>query len=105
MLLADEEVVEDADGRDNYKQKDVMDQGLEQMRSNSATDHSYMHVLHMFGPAMLGVMAWTEMKKSQKICDVMTVTDEAFIHLVLNNYSARWTMMAERMRYNQPMVS
>ena len=103
MLLADE-VVEDEDGRDTYQRKGILDRGLDQMRSESATDDSCMHVLHAFGPAMLGVMAWGEMEKTKKICEVMTVTDEAFIHLVIKNYSARWTMMAERMRYNQPMV-
>ena len=53
---------------------------------------------------MLGVMAWAEMEKSQAISDVMTVTDEAFIHLVIRNYEDRWTMMAERTQYHQPLV-
>jgi hypothetical protein len=34
----------------------------------------------------------------------MTVTDEAFIHLVIRNYEDRWTMMAERTQYHQPLV-
>ena len=48
---------------------------------------------------MIGVMAWAELEKSQAISDVMTVTDEAFIHLVIRNYEDRWTMMAERTQY------
>jgi hypothetical protein len=79
-------------------------QGLAEMRSGATTDNKYMQVLHNFGPAMLGVMVWADLEKSQAICDVMSVTDEAFIHLVIRNYQDRWTMMAERNQYNQPLV-
>ena len=52
-------------------------QGLAEMRSGATTDNKYMQVLHIFGPAMLGVMAWADLEKSKAICDVMSVTDEA----------------------------
>lgn len=79
-------------------------QGLAEMRSGATTDNKYMQVLHIFGPAMLGVMAWADLEKSKAICDVMSVTDEAFIHLVIQNYQDRWNMMAERSQYHQPLV-
>ena len=76
--------------------KTLLSQGLAEMRRGADTSNRYMQVLHTFGPAMIGVMAWAELEKSQAISDVMTVTDEAFIHLVIRNYQDRWTMMAER---------
>jgi hypothetical protein len=79
-------VGDDDSGETVYANKTILVQGLAEMRSGATTSNRYMQVLHTFGPAMLGVLAWAELGKSQAICDVMTVTDDAIIHLVVKNF-------------------
>jgi hypothetical protein len=71
-------------------------------------DHcrSYCEVLDHYGPAVLGNQTWNDDRNMSVFCDtndvkafgkhIMSVSDEAFIVLVLVNSSARWKAEVQR---------
>jgi hypothetical protein len=69
---------------------------LEMMRANVTL---YAHWLNYFAPCIVSVKRWndfkastTRMQNGEDILDeFLTVSDEAFMLLVLINYGARWT--------------
>jgi hypothetical protein len=54
--------------------------------------NSYIKFINHFGPALTGVAAWNNNKTTgnKGPSELLTVTDEAFIHLCIVNYSATW---------------
>jgi hypothetical protein len=70
----------------------------------STLQHKYKEMLYVFGPCIVGMTNWTTTKATGAISSVLTVTDEAFINVAIQNYSSRWDLMAERLRWHQPMV-
>jgi hypothetical protein len=54
--------------------------------------NEYIKFINHFGPALTGVAAWNNNKTTgnKAPSELLTVTDEAFIHLRIINYSATW---------------
>jgi hypothetical protein len=62
-MIPSDELCEDENGEEVYGTTLVITEGLKQMRSDATDESPYMQVLHTFGPAILGVMAWADMEK------------------------------------------
>jgi hypothetical protein len=60
--------------------------------------------LHTFAPAVVGAAKWAKFETTGELSRVLTVTDEVFLLVVITNYWEHWDMMAERMRWRQPVV-
>jgi hypothetical protein len=52
--------------------------------------NTYIKFINQFGPAVTGVAFWNNNKTTKKLSDLLTISDEAFIHLCIINYSATW---------------
>jgi uncharacterized membrane protein len=50
----------------------------------------YIKFIGVFAPAITGVMHWNNNKAIKPVNDILTISDEAFIHLCIINYSATW---------------
>ena len=50
----------------------------------------YIKFITYFGPALTGVTFWNNYKNTKKVNELLTISDEAFIHLCIINYSATW---------------
>ena len=51
---------------------------------------NYIKFLCHFGPALTGVKIWNADKANIPVSELLTNSDEAFIHLCIVNYSATW---------------
>jgi hypothetical protein len=51
---------------------------------------TYIKFIAKFGPAMTGVSFWNNNKTNTVLSELLTVTDEAFIHLCTANYAPTW---------------
>ena len=51
---------------------------------------AYIKFIGKFGPAMTGVSFWNNNKTNTVLSELLTVTDEAFIHLCMVNYAPTW---------------
>jgi hypothetical protein len=60
--------------------------------------NAYIKFINHFGPALTGVAAWNNNKttRNKGPSELLTVTDEAFIHLCIVNYSATWKAQEKR---------
>jgi MinD superfamily P-loop ATPase len=56
----------------------------------------YIEFLRRFGPAVRGTAGWNENKTTKLVSELLTITDEAFIHLCIINYSATWKAQQEQ---------
>ena len=58
----------------------------------------YIEFISHFGPALTGVTAWNKNKNTgnKGPSEILTITDEAFIHLCIINYSATWKAQERR---------
>jgi hypothetical protein len=50
----------------------------------------YVQFLCNFGPAITGTSFWNNNNMSISANELLTISDEAFIHLCIINYSATW---------------
>ena len=50
----------------------------------------YIKFISHFGPALMGATLWNNNKTTKLVSELLTITDEAFIHLCIINYSATW---------------
>ena len=50
----------------------------------------YIKFISRFGPALTGMAFWNNNKTTKLVSKLLTITDEAFIHLCIINYSATW---------------
>jgi hypothetical protein len=50
----------------------------------------YIKFIAKFGPTMTGVCFWNNNKTNTVLSELLTVTDEAFIHLCMANYAPTW---------------
>jgi len=50
----------------------------------------YIKFLCYFGPALTGTAFWNNNKTTKSVHDLLTISNEAFIHLCIINYSATW---------------
>ena len=48
--------------------------------------NEYIKFISHFGPALRGMAFWN----TKLVSELITITDEAFIHLCIINYSATW---------------
>ena len=60
---------------------------LEFKRHNT---NAYIQFISQFGPALRGIAFWNNNKTTKLVSELLTVTNEAFIHLCIINYSATW---------------
>ena len=58
-------------------------------RHHSAYE-DYVKFISQFGPALTGMAIWNNNKATKMISELLTISDEAFIHLCIINYSATW---------------
>jgi hypothetical protein len=54
------------------------------------TESAYIKFISHFGPAVTGMVFWNNNKTTKRVSELLTITDEAFIHLCIINYSATW---------------
>jgi hypothetical protein len=52
--------------------------------------NEYIKFIRHFGPALTGTAFWNTNKTTKLVSELLTITDEAFIHLCIINYSATW---------------
>ena len=55
----------------------------------------YIKFISQFGPALTGMTCWNNNKSTKPISELLTITDETFIHLCIINYSATWKAQEE----------
>lgn len=68
---------------------DMMQNALVMKRDPSNTD-VYIKFLTYYGPALTGTSFWNNNKTTKSVHELLTISDEAFIHLCIVNYSATW---------------
>ena len=59
-------------------------------------EKDYLKFIIHFGPAFAGIRTWNENKICKQASELLTVMDEAFIHLCLYNYSETWKSQEKR---------
>ena len=67
---------------------DNVQEALLNKRKNK--NDSYIKFISHFGPALTGTAFWNNNKNTKLVSEILTITDEAFIHLCIINYSATW---------------
>jgi len=67
----------------------VMQKALIMKRHPRNTD-VYIKFLTYYGPALTGTSFWNNNKTTKSVHELLTISDEAFIHLCIVNYSATW---------------
>ena len=69
---------------------DNVQEALTNKRKNNKND-SYIKFISHFGPALTGTAFWNNNKNNKLVSEILTIiSDEAFIHLCIINYSATW---------------
>ena len=59
---------------------------------------------YTFGPTFTGIRTWNKNKTCQQVSELLTVTDEAFIHLCLYNYSETWKAQEKRKQHENSNI-
>jgi hypothetical protein len=73
-----------------------MQDSLCMKRDPSNTRDVYVKFLCYFGPAITGTSFWNNNKMNKSANELLTISDEAFIHLCIINYSATWKAQEKR---------
>jgi hypothetical protein len=60
----------------------------------------YVQFLCNFGPAITGTSFWNNNKMKKSANELLTISNEAFIHLCIINYSVTWTAQEKRKEGN-----
>jgi len=68
----------------------MMKNALVWKRDPSRNTDVYMKFLTYYGPALTGTYFWNNNKTTKSVHELLTISDEAFIHLCIVNYSATW---------------
>ena len=63
--------------------------------------NEYATFINHFGPALMGMAFWNNNKTTKLVSELLTITDEAFIHLCIINYSATWKAQEKRNQEKQ----
>ena len=66
------------------------------MKRDPTNTNVYIQFLCNFGPAITGISFWNNNKMSKSANELLTISDEAFIHLCIINYSATWMAQDKR---------
>jgi tRNA isopentenyl-2-thiomethyl-A-37 hydroxylase MiaE len=72
---------------DENRALDIMQDALNFKRKER---NGYIKFISHFGPALTGTAFWNTNKTTKLVSELLTITDEAFIHLCIINYSATW---------------
>jgi hypothetical protein len=76
----------------------MMQQALVKKRKLCNTE-VYIKFICYFGPALTGVAFWRKNNNTTKSAHhLLTISDEAFIHLCIINYSATWKAQERKKR-------
>jgi len=59
-------------------------------KRNQRNSEEYVKFISHFGPALTGTTFWNNNKTTKLVSELLTISDEAFIHLCIINYSATW---------------
>jgi hypothetical protein len=102
--LAEEELEEEEEEPEQECESDDGSESKNELRKNAQAickrrgghDDEYIKFLAKFGPAMAGVAYWNKNKDSRKLSELLTFSDEAFIHLCMINYSKTWKAQEKR---------
>jgi hypothetical protein len=68
------------------------------MKRNPINAETYIKFYIYFGPALTGVTFWNNNKNTKMANELLTISDEAFIHLCIINYSATWKAQERKKR-------
>ena len=52
--------------------------------------NEYIKFISRLGPALTGMAFWNNNKTTKLVSELLTITNEAFIHLCIIHYSATW---------------
>ena len=68
-------------------------------------EKDYLKFIAHFGPAITGIRIWNENKTCKQASELLTGTDEAFIHLCIYNYSETWKAQENRKEKDNRNIS
>jgi hypothetical protein len=51
---------------------------------------NYIEFIRHYGPALAGIRTWNQNKALKPVSELLTNSDEAFIHLCIINYGDTW---------------
>jgi hypothetical protein len=68
----------------------TMQSALTLKRNQHTNYEDYVKFISQFGPALTGMAFWNNNKATKMVSELLTISDEAFIHLCIINYSATW---------------
>jgi hypothetical protein len=66
------------------------------MKRDPSNMDIYVQFLCYFGLAITGTSFWNNNKMNKSANELVTISDEAFIHLCIINYSATWKAQEKR---------
>jgi hypothetical protein len=66
------------------------------MKCDPSNKDVYVKFLCNFGPAITRTLFWNNNKMNKSPNELLTISDEAFIHLCIINYSATWRAQEKR---------
>ena len=96
--MEDEDESAESEDEDELQDKQQLQEKLQSI-CKCGEDHEdeYIKFIAKFGPAMVGVSYWNNNKdKLVLLSKLLTVTNEAFIHLCMINYSKTWKAQEKR---------
>jgi hypothetical protein len=70
------------------------------LKQNPINADTYIKFYIYFGPALTGVTFWNNNKNTKMADELLTISDEAFIHLCFINYSVTWKAQERQKRTN-----
>ena len=82
--------------------RSTMTECLNLIRQDS--QENYIEFIRHYGPALAGIRVWNQNKAVKTVSDLLTITDEAFIHLCIINYGGTWRAQAKFKRGDKKVV-
>ena len=93
----EEEAEQECESNDGSESKKELQKKVKAIcKCGGEHEDEYIKFLAKFGPAMAGVAYWNKNKDSRKLSELLTFSDEAFIHLCMINYSKTWKAQEKR---------
>jgi hypothetical protein len=66
------------------------------MKCDPSNTDIYVQFLCNFGPAITGTLFWNKNNMSKSANELLTISNEAFIHLCIIKYSVTWKAQERR---------
>ena len=73
-----------------------MSECLNFIRKNN--QNKYIEFISHYGPALAGIRVWNQNKTLKTVSELLTNSDEAFIHLRIINYGETWKAQEKNKR-------